>query len=274
MHESPIHDAPPHEPCRAPSRSGSHPPCRRSSGLVPRLPRRSSSVLGRSQTWRSGPVGVRPPPADMDGAVGIVCQRDVNARAAHDHQRAPTKTYGAGSREPREQDQRQPARTGAYVDHFAHNPKVAGSNPAPATNSTSSEALSAPAGRASSVAGVNAMSTPRSRVRRHALVSARGSREVLSGVRRSSERPGVLGRVPTGPFSTGERLRLASPNERRWGANPMVRPVPFHASYLLLLGCWTRLVQLGPAGQRKPEVASAPGQRRRFQRWRGSRRPR
>ncbi len=34
-----------------------------------------------------------------------------------------------------------------------HNPKVAGSNPAPATNSTRSEARSAPAGRASSVAG-------------------------------------------------------------------------------------------------------------------------
>ena len=54
---------------------------------------------------------------------------------------------------PRDQDEHQRAPISSHGRWCSHNPKVAGSNPAPATNSTRSEALSASAGRASSVAG-------------------------------------------------------------------------------------------------------------------------
>ena len=67
------------------------------------------------------------------------------------------------------------------VARRAHNPKVVGSNPTPATNSTRSEALSAPAGRASSVVGCQRLVNTQWRRRPWAVVR---------GGRRSCERVG------------------------------------------------------------------------------------
>jgi len=108
------------------------------------------------------------------GRVGRPCQRDVNARTAHSLRRPPTNEHGAHGESGSEQDECDRPPTDTYVDMCTHNPKVAGSNPAPATNSTRSEALSAPAGRASSAGGCQRLVNTRWRGLPCASFGARG----------------------------------------------------------------------------------------------------
>jgi hypothetical protein len=115
------------------------------------------------------------------GGVGPSCQRDVNARATQSLRRPPTNAYGAAGGRGCEQDEHRLLPTGTDVDLCPHNPKVVGSNPTPATNSTRLEALFAPAGRASSVAGcqrlVNTRCAPATKYRtRPEAVSAPAGR--------------------------------------------------------------------------------------------------
>ena len=122
----------------------------------------------------------------VDRSVGSPCQRDVNARSTHGLQLAPTRPHGPDGASGREQDEFGPVPTSADVDRLAHNPKVAGSNPAPATNSTRSEALSVRRDGPRPLPGVNALSTRDgvgARVHSSVVVGARAIESVLvSGV--------------------------------------------------------------------------------------------
>ena len=93
---------------------------------------------------------------------------------------------------PRDQDEHQRAPISSHGRWCSHNPKVAGSNPAPATNSTRSEALSAPAGRASSVAGCQRLVN--TRWRRRPCTFVRGRRRSCELVGVGSARSGWNGR--------------------------------------------------------------------------------
>ena len=172
-----------------------------------RHPRRSSSASELSTTHPWHPVGVRPQPAAVDRSAGSACQRDVNARSTHGHQRAPTTTHDLGGSEAFDQDECDLDPTSADVDRPAHNPKVAGSNPAPATKKYQLRGPFRSARRASWLPAST-------RCQRQGLVGAGVRLTLFVGVRRHLV---VLVARGCRRSACDERLREPSPaDECRW----------------------------------------------------------